>query len=140
MDYKMIKKTNNILKFLILLWIILFGVISNHPECISVTSDICHQKKFLFSVQQVSVLPSNTLALNTMTGCKDGLCCEEQKCKDEKKVLISGQYPDKIKQVWGNENKIVFTGNKSKKIFNVSYQNKIPKTNSIYILTQSFLC
>lgn len=75
-----------------------------------------------------------------MSGCSDGFCCEEQECKDEKNVLISGQYPDKNKQVWASGNKIVFTGNKSKKPFESSYQNIIPNTNSIYILIQSFLC
>lgn len=111
----------------------MFGVISNHPECRTLISDICLQEK-------LSVLPVNIFTLNSMSGCSDGLCCEEQECKDEKNVLISGQYPDKTKQIWASGNKIVFTGNESKKPFEGSYQNKITKTNSIYILNQSFLC
>ncbi len=135
-----INRIDNILKSIIVSWIVLFGVISNHPECRTLISDICHQKKLSFSILQVSVLPANILALNSMTGCRDGVCCEEQECKDEKNVFISGQYPDKIKQVWGSENKIIFTNDKAKKLFDGSYLNKIPKTNSIYIFTQSFLC
>jgi len=136
----MINKINNILKFIFLSWIVLFAVISNHPECRTLISDICHQEKLSLSIHQVSVFPADIFALNSTTGCKDGFCCEEQECKDEKTVLISGQYPDKIKQFWGSENKIVFTNNKPQEPFDGYYKNKIPKTNAIYILTQSFLC
>jgi len=75
-----------------------------------------------------------------MTGCKDGVCCEEKECNDEENILISGQYPDKIKQVLAIGNKTVFSENKSKNIINDSHQDKIFETNPIYILTQSFLC
>lgn len=137
----MVNKINNILKSILLSWIVLFGLVSNHPECRSLISDICFPKNLPYDLQQVLVLPTNTFAQNSMSGCRDGSCCEEKECNDEKNIIIlSGQYPDKIKQIWASENKIVFTENKSKKCLDGSYQNKIPKTNSIYIFTQSFLC
>ncbi len=137
----MIDKINNIFKSIILSWIILFGIVSNHPECQTLISDICFQKNLSYDLQQVLVLPTNILAQNSMSGCRDGACCEEKECYNKENILIlSGQHPDKIKQTWGSGNKLVFTENKSKKCFDGSYQNKIPKTNPIYILTQSFLC
>jgi len=137
----MIDRINNILKSIMLSWIILFGLVSNHPECRTLISDICFQKNLPSDLQQVLVLPTNTFARKSMSGCRDGACCEEKECYDEENILIlSGQYPDKIKQIWGSGNKIVFTDDKSKKCFDGSYPYKIPKTNSIYILTQSFLC
>jgi hypothetical protein len=136
----MIKRINNILKSIILSWVIMFGVISNHPECKTLISDICQQKKLSFSIQQISVFPADILALNPMSRCREDSCCEEQGCEDEKKVIFSGQYPNKIKPAWGIENKILFTNHKTKKLYDGSYQNKIPKTNSIYIFTQVFLC
>ncbi len=136
----MIDKINNILKSIFLSWIILFGLVSNHPECRTLISEICFQKNLPFDLQQALVLPANSLVQNSMSGCRDGVCCEEKECNDEENILISGQYPEKIKQVWGNGNKIVFTGKKPKQFVDGSYQNKIPKTNSIYIFTQSFLC
>jgi len=137
----MMDKTNNILKPVFLSWIILFGLVLNHSECRTLISDICFQKNLPYDLQQALVLPANLLAQNAMSGCRDGACCEEKKCNDEGNISISsGQYIDKIKQIWGSGNKIVFTGNKSKKLFDGSYQNIPPKTNSIFIFTQSFLC
>ncbi len=136
----MIDKINNIFKFIFLSWLVLFGVVSNHPGCRTLISDICLQKKIPFDLQQVLSLPANSLLQNPMSECRNGVCCEEKECNDEGNILISGQYPEKIKQVWENGNKIVFTGKKPKQFFDGSYQNKIPKTNSIYIFTQSFLC
>lgn len=137
----MVDKINYILKSIFLSWIVLFGMVSNHPECQTLISDICFQKNLPHDLQQVLVLPTNIFAQNSASGCRDGACCEEKGCYDEENILIlSGQHTDKIKQIWGSGNKIVFTENKSKKCFDGSCPNKIPKTNSIYILTQSFLC
>ncbi len=136
----MTKRTNNILKSVILSWVILFGMISNHTECQTLIPDVCHQKKLSFSINQISIVSAHILSLRSMTDCRDGVCCEEQQCKEEKKILISGQYPEKLKIVWSHENKIIFTNHKAKKLFDHSCQNRIPKPNSIYIFTQSFLC
>ncbi|MCP3874305.1 MAG: hypothetical protein GY699_14270, partial [Desulfobacteraceae bacterium] len=122
----MIKRIINILKTIVLLWIILFVVISSHPECRSVISDVCHEKKLSFTIKQVSILPANILALNSMTSCREGVCCEENQCKDDKEFLISGQYPKLFKQAWGNENKLILPNENTKKISDDSYQNKIP--------------
>ncbi|MBU1343699.1 MAG: hypothetical protein KKE44_10730 [Proteobacteria bacterium] len=134
-----IKIINNILNSVILLWIILFGVISNHPECSFLISDICHDKKLSFTIKQVSILPCDILALNSMAQCRDGVCCEEQQCKDEKKILISGQYQKLFKQVLGNETIFIFPNDKTQKRPVDAFQNKIPQKNSIYIFTQTFL-
>ena len=136
----MINNVNKIFKFIFISWIVLFGLVSNHPECRTLISDFCLKKNLPFSIILPSVLSSNILALNSMTGCKDGVCCEEKECNDEENILISGQYPDKIKQVLAIGNKTVFSENKSKNIINDSHQDKIFETNPIYILTQSFLC
>jgi hypothetical protein len=136
----MINKIYNILKSIILSWIILFGVISSHPECKSVISDICHQEELSFSVKQVSIFPANILPLNSMNCCKEGTCCEEQQRKDKEEFLIAEQYPKLFKQIWGNENKSISPNKKTRKLSGDSYQNRTPKNNSIYIFTQTFLC
>lgn len=136
----MINKIYNIFKSIILSWILLFGVISSHPECIFVISEICHQKELLFSVKQVSIFPGNILPLDSMNRCKEGTCCDEQQHKDKEKILISGQYPKIFKQIWGNEKKFIFPNKKPRKLLDDSCQDRIPKNNSIYIFTQTFLC
>jgi len=136
----MTKRTNNILKSVILSGIILLRVISSHSECISVISDICHQKEFSFSVKQVSIFPAKTLPLNSMNRCKEGTCCEEQQHKDKEDFLISEQYPNLFKQIWDTGNKFIFPNINPRKLSGDSYQNRIQKYNSIYIFTQTFLC
>lgn len=136
----MIKRTHSIIKSAILLWIILFGVVSNHSECKSAISDICHSRTSIFSVEQVSVIAAHTFELKSITECNSCECGQEQESKEEKTVFVSGQYPNKIKQIWGIETNLILKNDKVKTFFGGFVQNKIPKSSAIYILTQSFLC
>lgn len=136
----MTNSKEKIFKSVILSWIVLFGLISNHPDCQTFISNICHQKNVSFSIQQLSLFPADILALKSMSECSEGTCCEEQECSVEKNILISGQYPDKVKLVLGSENKKFSTNDKAEKRFDGSCQNKIPRTQPIYIFNQSFLC
>ncbi|MBA3010076.1 MAG: hypothetical protein KKC20_24265 [Proteobacteria bacterium] len=136
----MIRKINNNLQSIILSWIVIFVVVSVHPACQKLFSEICSQKTSVSLNSQLSGCPPIKQQFHSFAAGRNGTCCKEQQCDEKEELFFSGQFPEAAKYAWSSKNKISFSDDKNENLQIISNQKPAQNNISIDIFTQFFLC
>jgi len=141
----MIKKRSCTFQSIILLWIVLSGIVTVHPECRELLLNSSHQESNLLSTDSTALLSSSNQDLNSFGDrnkrgtCQTRTCCRKKQCNKQNQLLFSGQGPEVSQQNWFSSDGIPYPYEKEKEQLNTGLERR-PSTISLFILTQSFRC
>jgi hypothetical protein len=132
----MVRKANHIIPSIFFLGIILFGIVTVHPECRELLRDLCHQKN---GIQEINSINLSFSAIEDSFFQK-GPCCKRQPCKGKDALLVSERTSDTSKKRGGTPNDFSYPEKRERESLSVFNVNKKTNHQSIFLITQSFLC